>query len=246
MSIHIIGDSHGGAFYSIGAKNTYSCISGSYWDLNDEVNSNGVYLSWIGPVTAFRIARDGLDIRQYHVKNNDIVIYNFGEIDCRTNIHKHVQENNNYQENIKNIVDGYIKTVQLNHKNLNLHTSIIYNVIPTFKITKDDKTDHGQYPFLGTNEDRKNYTLYFNKLLKQECIKYNILFFDVYDMLVSEDGFLDSSISNNDGIHVDSSLQNTKDIISDFIVKNLPITLDISEDDDRLDDTKVGVRIKLL
>ena len=245
MSIHIIGDSHGNSFSSIGAKHTYSCVSGSYWDLNDEVNSNGVYLSWIGPVTAFRIARDGLDIRPYHVKDNDIVIYNFGEIDCRTNIHKYVQGNNDYQENIKNIVDGYIKTVQLNHKNLNLHTSVIYNVIPPCKMTTDNKI-HGQIPFLGTNEDRKKYTLYFNKLLKQECLKYDILFFDIYDMLVSEDGFLDSSISNNDGIHVDSSLQNTKDIISDFIVKNLPITLDISEDDDRLDDTKVGVRIKLL
>lgn len=51
---------------------------------------------------------------------------------------------------------------------------------------------------MGTDEERKNYVLYFNKKLKEKCIEKEYIFFDIYDNYIDENGFLRKDLS--DGI----------------------------------------------
>lgn len=66
--------------------------------------------------------------------------------------------------------------------------------------------ENGVYPYLGDEETRRNYSLYFNTKLNDECKKYNYLFFDVYDKY-TDNGFLNKELSDGcvhirDGIHI--------------------------------------------
>ena len=57
------------------------------------------------------------------------------------------------------------------------------------------------YPFLGTDEERKQYILYFNKILQQKCKAHNFTFFDVYNHYVDAEGFLCKELSDG-SIHI--------------------------------------------
>ena len=71
--------------------------------------------------------------------------------------------------------------VELNISNLEikLKNVCVYNVVPP--VQKHNTHENLEYPYLGTDEERKKYVLYFNKKLKQKCIEKNYVFFDVYD-----------------------------------------------------------------
>ncbi len=43
----------------------------------------------------------------------------------------------------------------------------------------------------------KKYVLYFNKKLKEYCINYNYIFFDIHDKYIDNDGFLRKDLSDN-------------------------------------------------
>ena len=70
-------------------------------------------------------------------------------------------------------------------------------------------------PFLGTDEERKSYVLYFNKILKEKCIENNFIFFDIYDKYLDINGFLRKDLSD-DNVHI----KNGK-YITDFIIEHL-------------------------
>ena len=52
-------------------------------------------------------------------------------------------------------------------------------------------------PALGTDEDRKNYTLYMNSKIKELCDIRGYVFLDVYDKYIDDKGFLVSELSDN-------------------------------------------------
>ena len=153
----------------------------------------------IGAVLAFSIGRDRLarlDLRKFPVSDGDIVIFCFGEIDCRCHIHKYVTEENSYQSIIKTIVDSYfegLREIVAPFKKLQVY---VYNVVPPIEV---DSTvwNNPEYPFLGTNEDRKKYTLYFNECIAANCQSYGYGFFDIYDKYMDSNGYLIRSESDN-------------------------------------------------
>lgn len=53
-----------------------------------------------------------------------------------------------------------------------------------------------EYPFLGTNEERKLYALYFNECIQENCKEYGYGFFDIYDKYIDSNGFLLKSESD--------------------------------------------------
>lgn len=185
MVIHTFGDSH-------------SCYGWS--------GITNIQTHHLGPKLCFSIGRDGINIKgRYNVNNGDTVIFCFGEIDCRCHIHKHIKEGNNYKQIIDTIVNNYFTQIRKAVNMFNNIKTVIYNVVPT--VEKHNTGENPSYPFLGTDNERKTYVLYFNEKLKQKCIEYNFVFFDVYNKYIDSNGFFNKSLSDGhvhirDGIHL--------------------------------------------
>jgi hypothetical protein len=184
MTIHTIGDSH------------------SYSGWENVVNH------YLGPILCYSFGNDPFNrcnISTFSIEEGDTVVFCLGEIDCRCHIHKHVSESSTYQSIIDNIVDNYLKSVKALIDSLRLNLKVcIYNVVPA--VIKDTVPENGDYPYLGDDETRRNYILYFNTKLNDECKKYKYLFFDVYDKYTNN-GFLNKELSDGfvhirDGSHI--------------------------------------------
>ena len=181
MSIHTIGDSH----------------SNGGW-------SNNIRKHEIGPLLCYSFGKEKLDrcdIRHYEICKGDTIVFCLGEIDCRCHIHKHITDTITYKDIITVIVDNYFEAIELNvtTSQLNLKNVCVYNVVPPIK--KEGMWENQSFPFLGTDEERKTYVLYFNERLKQKCVEYGYVFFDIYDHYVDANGFLKKELSDGN-VHI--------------------------------------------
>jgi len=193
MSIHTIGDSH--------------CFFG--W--------SGIIQHPLGPLLCYSFGKEKInrcDIRNFNIKDGDTVVFCLGEIDCRCHIHKHVTETKTYQDIINNIVDNYFEAIELNVSisQIKLKNVCVYNVVPP--IQKYNTLENPDYPYLGTDEERKQYALYFNEKLKEKCIEKEYIFFDIYNNYTDENGFLRKDLSD-DNVHISNGIY-----ISNFIKEN--------------------------
>jgi hypothetical protein len=135
-----------------------------------------------------------LNLKSYPIKSGDIVVFCFGEIDCRCHIAKHVTSENTYQMIIDNMVDKYLESVKLNVSQFDSIVTMIYNVVPPVSILNtvvDEK-----YPFLGTDDERKQYVTYLNSKLKEKCPEYGFVFIDIYDKYTCINGLLKKDLSD--------------------------------------------------
>lgn len=193
MTIHTFGDSH------------------SYNGWQDIPN---VVTHHLGAKLCFSVGRDGIDISNgYNVQNGDTVIFCFGEIDCRCHVHKHITETNNYMNIIDNIINNYFIQIQRAVSTYNLVT-VIFNVVPP--IERHNTVENPDYPYLGTDDERKTYVLYFNEKLKQKCMEYHYTFFDVYDKYVDCNGFLNKLLSDG-SVHIRDGIYLKQFILSHFM-----------------------------
>lgn len=188
--IHTVGDSH--------------CYAG--WE-NVQLDNVKIYVHHLGAITcsSFGIKKFELyNIKDANVQENEVVCFILGEIDCRTHLSKHKE---NYKEIIDKIVENYFNTIKLNvdqYKNL---TVMVQSIVPPAK-KKSYLTDaiieiEKQYgtPTLGEDNERKVYVQYMNKKIKENCVKYNYIFFNLYDEYSDNDGFLNSSLSDGN-VHI--------------------------------------------
>jgi hypothetical protein len=177
-----------------------------------------IQIHHLGPKLCFSVGRDGIDIKEgYNVENGDTVIFCFGEIDCRCHVHKHVTEHNDFKQIIDNIVNNYFIQIQTAVNKFDKLNTVIYNVVPP--VQKNNTGENSDYPYLGTDDERKSYTLYFNEKLKEKCIKYNFLFFDIYNHYVDSNGFLNKSLSDGnvhirDGTYLNKFVENNLFVIN--------------------------------
>ena len=204
VDIHTFGDSH--------------CLFG--WDVIPNIKKNNIRFLLCYSFGKDKLAR--LNIKEYNVKDGDIIIFCTGEIDCRCHIHKHITDTVTYQSIIDGIVDDYMDAVKINIKGYKDLKVCIYNVPPPYKRDKPFIDDYGGlyiqridliFPFLGTDNDRKEYTLYFNKKLKEKCVEHNFIFFDVYDKYTDKEGFLNEDYSDkyvhiNNGVYIHEFYKN--------------------------------------
>ena len=193
MAIHTIGDSH------------------SYFGWNGVINHH------LGPVLCYSFGKEKLnrcDIRKFDIKDGDTIIFCFGEIDCRCHIYKHIIDTITYQNIINNIVDNYFEAIEINVSisQIKLKNVCVYNVIPP--IQKHNTWENLKYPFLGSDEERKEYVLYFNEKIKQKCIEKKYIFFDIYDKYTDENGFLRKDLSDKH-VHISNGIY-----ITNFINEN--------------------------
>ena len=202
MTIHTFGDSHASKKYG-----------GWSYCKNVDLKTNR-----IGALLCYSFGKDPLsryNINKYKVKNGDTIIFCLGEIDCRCHIHKHITKTLTYTNIIDDIVNKYIEAIRIViiASQLRLRNVCIYNVIPP--VEYNNTKESAQYPFLGSDEERKQYVLYFNDLLKKKCIENKFIFFDIYDKYTDKNGYLQKDLSD-DGVHIKNGIH-----ISDFINQNL-------------------------
>ena len=197
--IHTIGDSH------------------SYFGWDNIPNVTNHYLC---DRLCHSVGRDGLDLcaPEYKIESGETLIFCFGEIDCRCHVNKHIRPDFTYMEVIDNIVTKYFAQVKIAVDNLYAKSGVtdirvcIYNIVPA--VRKSTTCENKSFPFLGSDADRKSYTLYFNTRLKELCVEYGFIFFDVYDKYICADGFIKRELSDGhvhikNGIHIREFIDNS-------------------------------------
>jgi hypothetical protein len=181
MTIHTIGDSH-------------ASLGGSKEIIKHHLGEGLCY--------SFGIKKlDRCDIRNFDFKDGDTIIFSLGEIDCRCHVHKHITRSKTYQDVIDDIVNNYIEAIELNISvsKINFRNVSVYNVVPP--IQRWNTWENSEFPYLGTDEERKQYVLYFNKKLKERCNEKKYIFFDIYNNYTDENGFLRKDLSDGN-VHI--------------------------------------------
>lgn len=181
-------------------------------------NMERVCNHYMGSVLCHTIARDGsrrCDLRRIKgLEDGDVVIFCFGEIDVRCHVHKHILPECSFQQVIQHLVERYLKSISeiVSSSQKKCLRVGVYNIVPPSRKSITHENIH--YPYNGTDEDRKAYTLYFNERLREECKAYDFTFVDIYDHYTDKEGFLnpvlsDGSIHISDGRFLDEFLMKT-------------------------------------
>ena len=139
--------------------------------------------------------------------------YLLGENSWKWRLQSHV-DTKSYENIIDDIVDNYLKAIELNVSvsQLKLKNVCVYNVVPTTQ--KYNTSENHVWPYLGTDEERKQYTLYFNEKIKEKCIEKGYIFFDIYNHYIDENGFLRKDLSDGN-VHIRNGVY-----ITNFIKEN--------------------------
>ena len=222
MSIHTIGDSHSDGSWNGIVKPTKNLGSVTDKEINPSTEGADSNLHrckhHIGPCLCYSFGKEKLDrcdIRNFNIKDGDTIIFCFGEIDCRCHIHKHITDTISYKNIIKSIVSNYFDAIILNMmtSDIRLKNVCVFNVVPP--VQRANTLENPEYPYFGSDEERRKYVLYFNKKLKQRCIHHGFILFDVYDKYIDENGFLRKDLSDGN-VHIKNGI--FKDI---FIAEHL-------------------------
>ena len=172
--IFAIGDSHTIFFYN-------SMKIKEHWGYGGKI-----------PLTIFTLLRDNLNIynigtilgnghEKYNIKENDFVIFYYGFNDIQKNIY--LYSNNKWENEINILFKKYIQKI-IEFKEIYKINIIVTCIYPN---PRPEAIGLNAY---GTLEERQTYCLLANKILKEECIKNNLLFLDIYDLITDNDGLI--------------------------------------------------------
>lgn len=167
----------------------------------------------IGPILAYSFGIERfkrLNIKHFNVKENDVVIFSFGEIDCRCHIHKHSSKDS-VNKDIDKIVISYLEAVKENVQQFKKLEVYILSIPPAAR--KEFIEDNEKFPHLGTNEERREYTHIFNKTILEKSQSYGFKFLNHHDAHADEEGYLNLKFSS-DGVHVTD-----ENFFNNFILK---------------------------
>lgn len=153
-------------------------------------------------VTMHRIGRDGIIINFLPSEHtmNSILVFDYGEVDCRCHIERQINLGRNEDTIIDELVSQYFATIS---KNVQKCKCVIVVAIIPPSVKKEYEDVHGpithEFPFLGTDEERCRFTLKMNQKIKEECFKYNYLYFDPFDFYKNSIGCLKYELSDTCG-----------------------------------------------
>jgi hypothetical protein len=200
--IFAIGDSHTIFFYN-------SMKIKEHWFYNCNL-----------PLTIYTLLKNNLNIyeignilgnghQEYNIKEGDYVIFYYGFNDIQRNINLHCK--NNFENEITTLISGYIDYINNITKQYKIKP-----IIPCIYPNPLPKAS-GQNP-CGTYEERKQYTIYANKLLEIKCREFNLPFLNIYDKITDENGFIKENLTN-DFIHLDYDNQEIREHVENEIYK---------------------------
>ena len=196
LKIHTIGDSH--------AKIPW---------INVSIENTDIIIHHLGPRLMYTVGKKPwlTSIKNFNVSKKDIIIYCFGEIDCRCHIWNH--KDLGYKNVIKSLVNKYIQSIIHSTKTINNRKVFIQSIVPAIKRKDHLHNEISELPFLGKDETRKSYVMYMNETLKKSCEQNHFNFFNVYDFYTDGKGFLDCELSDKnvhigDPIHIENYIKN--------------------------------------
>jgi hypothetical protein len=158
----------------------------------------------LGPILCHSFGAEKLlrcDLRNFKILDGDVVIFCFGEIDCRCHVKKHITEGKTYKDVIDEIVKNYFDAIKANIAVLDkkLQTVCVYNVVPA--VHKHNTWENPAYPFLGSDEERSQFVKYFNENVEAYCVNNEFVFINVHDHYADSDGFLCKELSDGN-VHI--------------------------------------------
>tara|TARA_R110002126_G_scaffold229852_1_gene374104 strand:- start:3444 stop:3989 length:546 start_codon:yes stop_codon:yes gene_type:complete len=171
-------------------------------------------MNHLGGRLAYSFGRDEDIVVGSEVEDGNIVVFCFGEIDCRCHVHKYQP---NWKESINNLVTSYVVNVKKNIIGKSI-VACIFNVVPPLE--REDPKNHAAElgsgtPAEGSDKDRQKYTVYMNERLKKACEDYELTYFDVYDKYTNEKGFINEELSDGN-CHISNPIY-----MEQFIADNL-------------------------
>lgn len=194
--IHCIGDSHASPFSGLGTREETYMIP-IYPQLG--INNDPMFRAYrLGPATAYNLENKILQIvnllDKFVDKEQDFLLFAFGEIDMRIHVGTQLIENPNRtkEEIIQEIVDRYFGTV-LAIKNLGYNVRIFAPIAQSFATPKSnyikDRFKYPmEFPIVGTNKERNEYTKIFTEMLIQKGIEKKIKVISILDEMLDENG----------------------------------------------------------
>lgn len=198
---HVIGDSH--TLFLFTNRKTTGCRSNILTDSNDLIEEGDspwdyFYTHHINNKTMHGISgEDTLNdefLRDRNVKDNDGLLFVFGEIDNRCHIWKQVEQHGrNLSEVVNTLVQNYIANILKATSGFNGLTLGVFGIIPPL----DNSTySSEEFPIYGTIEQRIESTKLLNSILEKYCNENGIRFFEVNEHYATEKGDLKWEMSD--------------------------------------------------
>lgn len=150
-------------------------------------------------VTMFRVGRDNIIPNfNYHMHNTkSILCFAYGEVDCRCHIRRQINLGRNEEDVINELSHKYIQAILNSVKDHRL--VIVVAVIPPTK-QADYESINGpilhEFPFVGSDEERVQYTKKLNQTLRSLCEHNGFVFFDPYTHYTDASGCLRYELSD--------------------------------------------------
>jgi lysophospholipase L1-like esterase len=172
------------------------------------------------PLTIYKLLNSNMDIldvpkiigrghEKLVIRENDFVLFFYGVNDIQKNINLHAKDR--WEDEINNLFVNYIYLLLLYRKICKI------NPIVCFVYPNPWPEAEGQNPY-GTYEERKMYAKYANNLLETLANDNGLLFFNIYDYISDENGFIKKEFTK-DYIHLDINNYNLRTYVENHIIE---------------------------
>ena len=205
VHLYVFGDSHSDWPYSIFKKVNSRVI----------LHNHSTHAKTLHGATRF--GKRFVNFKRAKVKDNSIVMINFGEIDSRSHLHR-FKHKGLYKE-MRRLVLAYEKLIL---ENLELVPNVhiwIGGLVPT--------TEYCKFSPMGKSYERLLYSRLLNEEIHRMAIRNGFFYIDNYEDYADENGFLNMSISDgsvhirNDQFTLKTKLALTNEIERIYGIKQL-------------------------
>lgn len=205
MNLHSIGDSHCSFFLG------YNTIINEYPYVAKSLVGK-IYCYRIGPALAFNVNKYGTTtqsrekiekILSYLNPEKDILMFCFGEIDCRAHILKQAESNKvPYPQIVTQCISNYLEMIRFARGRG--FRVILWNAI--YSANYKESIKGLEYPYYGNVHDRNKVTAEFNNQLRVAASKVGADFLNISSHLIDPETGLTNDSYYYDEIHMNNKL----------------------------------------
>jgi hypothetical protein len=144
----------------------------------------GCDVRWLGPVTMFRIGRDGFDGLLERSRTYDAAVFVFGEIDVRNHVFRiAAQQSKSVSDIVDELASAYMARIQdLNDIAIKVVASVLPPVDTSYAALNEE------LPVFGTIEQRAEAVSLLNARLRALAMRNGIGYLDIYSAFVGHNG----------------------------------------------------------